>query len=128
MNDNNHVSQQSVVKAMRHALTECVPLMTRAWAKCYSGHALRVGGSNHMRRLGVEDDIHRRMGGWMTLVAAQGYMALTPSEQFKYTVTLAKSKQRRAGLSRHQSLKALVRVRTAALGLILFYFSLFENL
>ena len=116
MNDNNHVSQQSVVKAMRHALTECVPLMTRAWAKYYSGHAWRVGGSNHMRRLGVEDDIHRRMGGWMTLVAAQGYMALTPSEQFKYTVALAKSKQRRAGLSRHQSLKALVRVRTAAFG------------
>ena len=116
MNDNNHVSQQSVVKAMRHALTECVPLMTRPWAKCYSGHALRVGGSNHMRRLGVEDDIHRRMGGWMTLVAAQGYMALTPSEQFKYTVALAKSKKRRAGLSMHQARGALVRGRTTALG------------
>ena len=63
-----------------------------------------------MRKLGVEDDIHRRRDGWITLVEVQGYMALTPSEQFKYTVALIKSKKRRAGLSRHQTLGALVRV------------------
>ena len=78
MNKRNHVGQQSMVRALQHALRECVPLMTRKWSKCYTGHSLRVGGSNHMRKSGIADDVHRRLGGWMTLVAAQGYIgALT---------------------------------------------------
>ena len=75
MHAKNGMGEQSWVRAMRHALMEGVPLMTTAWAKLYSGHSMRVGGSNHMRRMGVADDIHKRLGGWMTLTAAQGYMA-----------------------------------------------------
>ena len=110
INKHNHVGAQSVVKALQHALTECVPLMTRAWAKCYTGHSLRVGGSNHMRKVGVSDDVHRRLGGWMTLVAAQGYMALSPREQFRYTLKLAKSK-RRCGMSQHRARRELTALR-----------------
>jgi len=85
----NHVAHQSLITALRKALQDCVPLMTRQWASLYSGHSLRVGGSNHMRKLGVADDIHRRLGGWMSLTSSQGYMQLSPQEQFRYTVGLA---------------------------------------
>ena len=70
MHRKNPVGHQSVVTAMQRALCECVPLMSREWAKLYTGHAMRVGGSNHMRKLGIADEVHRRLGGWMTLVAA----------------------------------------------------------
>lgn len=91
INDTNWIGEQSWVRSMRKALVECVPLMSARWARLYSGHALRIGGSNHMRRMGVDNDIHRRLSGWMTLVSAQGYMVLTPKEQFAYTVKLAES-------------------------------------
>ena len=71
MHRKNPVDHQSVVNAMRHALrcvNACPWLMTRKWSKLYTGHALRVGGSNHiMRKLGIADDVHRCLGGWMTL-------------------------------------------------------------
>ena len=106
MNRANHIRGRSANRALVQALLECVPLMTPAWAKLYTGHALRVGGSNHMRRIGVADDVHRRMGGWMTLVAAQGYMALSTSEQFACTLKLSKSKRRRAALTRTDVVRA----------------------
>ena len=110
INEHNHVGQQSMVKALQHALRECVPLITIKWSKCYTGHSLRVGGSNHMRKMGISDDVHRRLGGWMTLVAAQGYMALTPREQFRYTLKMAKSK-RKCGLSQRQARRELATLR-----------------
>ena len=92
----NHVSHASLVRAMRNSLRECVPLMTKQWAKLYSGHSLRVGGSNHMRQLGVANDIHRRLGGWMSLTSAQGYMQLSAREQFRYSLRLAAEKRKSA--------------------------------
>ena len=103
----NHVGHQSVVRAMRHALTECVPLMSRQWSRLFTGHALRVGGSNEMRKLGVAEDVHRRLGGWMTLVAARGYMALSAQEQFQYTLKLAKMPTRRAGFAQADAVATL---------------------
>ena len=95
----NHVGHQSVVTALRNSLLDCVPLMTRAWAALYSGHSLRVGGSNRMRQLGIADDVHRRLGGWMSLTSSQGYMQLAPHEQFGYTLRLAKRTGRTAGFT-----------------------------
>ena len=103
----NHVGHQSVVRAMRHALTECVPLMSRQWSRLFTGHALRVGGSNEMRKLGIADEVHRRLGGWMTLVAARGYMALSAQEQFRYTLKLAKMPTRNAGFAQADAVAAL---------------------
>ena len=108
INKTNHINQQSARGALQHALLECVPLMSRRWAKMYTGHALRVGGSNHMRKIGVANDVHRRMGGWMSLVAAQGYMAMSTSEQFNYTLKLAKSTKRRSGLTKASAGRALL--------------------
>ena len=81
MNQKNHVGEKSVIKAMRHALLECVPLMTRQWSKLYSGHSLRVGGSNHIRKLGISDQVHRLLGGWVSLVSSQRYFQLSEDEQ-----------------------------------------------
>ena len=89
MHHTNPVGHQSVVTAMRHALSECVPLMSRQWALLYTGHAMRVGGSNRMRKLGIADDVHRRLGDWMTLVAAKVYMAMSAREQMDYTLQLS---------------------------------------
>ena len=105
----NHVGHQSVVTALRVALLQCVPLMTKQWASLYSGHSLRVGGSNHMRRLGISDDVHRRLGGWMSLTSSQGYMQLSPQEQFKYTLRLATQQSRSSAFTRVDARRALAR-------------------
>lgn len=103
MHQSNRVGAQSMVTALRRALMQCVPLMTARWKKLYSGHSLRVGGSNHMRKMGVADEVHRRLGGWMSLVSAQGYMALSAREQYHYTLKLAKKKTRRSGMSKSRA-------------------------
>ena len=103
----NPVSPQSWTKSMRRSLVLCVPLMSPRWASLYTGHALRVGGSNQMRKLGISDDVHRRLGGWMQLVSAQGYMALSAREQYAYTLRLAQEKRRRSGMSALEARAAL---------------------
>ena len=65
--EHNRIRQQRFAKALQQALRDCVPLVDKPWSELYTGHALRVGGSNEMRRQGVANDIHRRMGGWMKL-------------------------------------------------------------
>ena len=107
MNPHNWIGEQTFIRAMQSALLDCVPLMTVAWSKLYTGHALRVGGSNRMRKLGIADDIHRRLGGWMHLASAQGYMALSPSEKFSYTLRLAQQSTRAVGISRARAQQSL---------------------
>ena len=58
-------------------------------SKVYAGHSLRVGGSNFMRRMKIDRDVHRSLGGWSTLKSAGDYMQLTPAEQFSVTRKLA---------------------------------------
>ena len=111
----NHVSHQSLVNALRKSLRECVPLMTKKWSLLYAGHSLRVGGSNHMRHLGIADETHRRLGGWMSLTSSQGYMQLSAREQFKYSLQLAKSKKRRAAFTRTNARVALRGMRPRVL-------------
>ena len=106
MNPTNHVGHGSLITALRNALLDTVPTMTKAWAKLYSGHSLRVGGSNEMRRRGVADEVHRKLGGWMSLVSAQGYMSLSAREQFRYSLRLAKKKKRRSGLATQRAARA----------------------
>ena len=50
-------------------------------AKLFTGHCMRIGGSNYMRRLGLDDEVHRKLGGWMSIQSSQGYMVLSPREQ-----------------------------------------------
>ena len=80
----NHVSTTSVRNALRKALVEVCGL-TRDQAKLFSGHSMRVGGSNFMRKLGVADEVHRLMGGWASLASSRGYFQLPVTEQFEIT-------------------------------------------
>ena len=90
MHHTNPVGHQSVVTAMRHALCECVPLMSRRWAQLYTGHAMRVGGSNHMRKLGIADDVHRRLGGWwLDDSGSSAGLRMSAREQMAYTLRLS---------------------------------------
>jgi hypothetical protein len=34
-----------------------------------------------MRRLGLSDEVHRKLGGWASIESSQGYMVLSPREQ-----------------------------------------------
>lgn len=81
MNPTNHVANTSVKNALRKALREVCGL-DKDQAKLFSGHSMRVGGSNYIRRLGVSDEVHRLMGGWATLASARGYFQLLATEQF----------------------------------------------
>lgn len=87
----NHVDTGSARDALRKALKDVCGLQWEH-AKLYGGHALRVGGSNHIRRLGVDDEVHRLMGGWASLTSSRGYFALTAKEQFKVTHSFALKK------------------------------------
>ena len=72
----NPVGHLQFVKAMQQALVMTTGLAPIS-AVLRKGHALRVGGSNYMRSLGIEDDVHRRLGGWMSLVSSRGYMSMS---------------------------------------------------
>ena len=80
----NSVSNSSVSNALRKALVEVCGL-SEEQAKLFAGHSLRVGGSNYMRKLGVEDEVHRLVGDWASLVSSTGYYALSSAEQFVVT-------------------------------------------
>jgi len=64
-----------------------------------------------MRKMGIANEVHRRLGGWFTLVAAQGYMALSAQEQFRYTLTMAKAKRRESAFSKGDATRAFAVLR-----------------
>ena len=68
-------------------------------ARLFTGHCLRLGGSNYMRRLGISDEIHRKLGGWMSIKSSQGYMVLSPQEQAKVCERMALTKTRNSGFT-----------------------------
>ena len=75
-------SCRQAVKAVKRALQE-VCGFPPVVANLFTGHCLRVGGSNFMRSLDTFDaDVHRQLGGWMSLTTSTGYMQLSPAEQF----------------------------------------------
>ena len=78
----NHLGRDAAVSAMREALRD-VCGMTEGQSKLYKGHSLRVGGSNHIRLLGVDDEVHRVMGGWASLTSSRNYFQLLEDEQFE---------------------------------------------
>ena len=83
-NPTNSVSNSSISDALRKALVDVCGL-SEEQAKLFSGHSLRVGGSNYMRRLGVADEVHRLVGDWASLVSSTNYYALSSAEQFAVT-------------------------------------------
>lgn len=86
--ETNRLGRTAAVEAMRKALQE-VCGMTEAQSKLYKGHSLRVGGSNHMRKLGLDDEVHRLMGGWVSLTSSVKYYQLSEDEQLGMAETYA---------------------------------------
>ena len=81
MNLVNPISRQSFQNGLQRGLMKACGF-SAAVAKLFTGHALRVGGSNYMRRLGLSDEVHRKLGGWASIESSQGYMmVLSPREQ-----------------------------------------------
>ena len=76
----NPVGHKQFVQAMQFALVTVVGLSPKS-AKLRTGHALRVGGSNYIRQLGIDEDIHRKLGGWVSLTSSRGYMAMSIGER-----------------------------------------------
>ena len=107
----NCIGQRAMIEGLRNALRE-VCGMTKEQSLLYKGHSLRVGGSNHMRLLGVDDEVHRLMGGWASLVSSRGYFQLGTDEQLKIAEKFA-LKERvspQAGGGRPVSLRDMTRM------------------
>ena len=112
---NNYFGSQQFREGLRKALRDICG-MTLAESKVYGGHSLRVGGSNYMRRMGVDPDVHRSLGGWAVLKSARDYMQLSPTEQFEVTRKLAVQRVRERGFEvRSQARTALHRLQQLAL-------------
>ena len=85
-------------------------------SKVYAGHSLRVGGSNFMRRMKVDRDVHRSLGGWASLKSSSDYMQLTPAEQFAITRKLAvKTEREHAFEHEARARSSLLRIRQLVL-------------
>jgi hypothetical protein len=80
MNLKNPLGRDQFTGELQAALVEACGF-SKEIAKLFPGHCLRVGGSNYMRRLGLSDDIHRKLGGWSSIESSQGYMVLSAREQ-----------------------------------------------
>ena len=93
------MSTSSFVRLLKVAL-QSVCGIDNDEIKLYGGHSLRVGGSNFMRWLGVDEDVHKALGGWAALVSAKEYMQRSPAEQFEMTRALAVKRKRELALER----------------------------
>ena len=78
----NRLSSSAAVRELRHTLTSLCG-MTKEQSKLYAGHSLRIGGSNYIRRLGIDDEVHRLLGGWASLTSSRGYFQLLDEEQWE---------------------------------------------
>ena len=107
----NPLGAQSAVSAMREALVHACG-MSSEQSRLYKGHSLRVGGSNHLRHLGVADEVHRLLGGWASLVSSRGYFRLSAEEQMRMCESMALKERAPLGTvtNRPVPLEAVARV------------------
>ena len=76
-----HISVQSFRALIRLALVECCNLTTEQAAE-FGTHSLRIGAMELLRSKGVPAEIRQQLGGWMSAVAALGYLQLPVTAQF----------------------------------------------
>ena len=86
--EKNCVGHGAAVDALREALKEACG-MSEEQALLYKGHSLRVGGSNHIRKLGIPHEVHRLLGGWVSLVSSVKYFQLSEDEQLDHAEAYA---------------------------------------
>ena len=111
----NYFGSTQFRKGLRWALQRFCAMDVEE-VKVYGGHSLRVGGSNFMRRLGIDADVHRALGGWASLVSSQDYMQLSPTEQFETTRALAVKREREEAFEQREiAADVLQRIQRLAL-------------
>jgi hypothetical protein len=98
MNLKNPIGRDQFQRQLQVGLVQ-VCKFAPAVAKLFTGHALRVGGSNYMRRLGLSDEVHRKLGGWMSIQSSQAYMVLSPREQAQVCEKMALERGRTGAFS-----------------------------
>ena len=68
---------------LRRALKQVCKVVT---PKAFGLHSLRVGGSVHMRRIGIDPEVHRLLGGWASLESSRRYQSLSAAEMMSVAV------------------------------------------
>ena len=70
--------------AFRLKLREAIRSVCRVrCTQAFGLHSLRVGGSVHMRRVGVDPEVHRLLGGWASLASSRRYQSLSASKMLE---------------------------------------------
>ena len=83
----NKTSTASLATLMRKAITQAADV-SPAIAKKFSYHALRVGGINYYRKLGVPLELRAQMADHRSLACSRRYLRLLPAEQFAILASL----------------------------------------
>ena len=81
-NPKSALSSKSLLFLIRMALREVCGL-SFAQAGRFSVHALRVGGINYYRRLGVPLELRAQMADHMSLPSSLRYLRMEPADQFR---------------------------------------------
>lgn len=89
-NPTNPISGKTYVNCIRLALREVCHLPEDV-CQGYTGHLLRVGGNNFVRKSDLTEDINRQLGDWASLSSCRGYNQLLISEKLKITDKLTLS-------------------------------------
>ena len=98
MNPRNPIGRAQFQRELQRGLVDVCGFEANT-ARLFTGHCMRLGGSNYMRRLGLDDEIHRKLGGWMSIKSSQGYMVLSPREQAIVCEKMALSSKRTCAFS-----------------------------
>ena len=84
MNIRNPMGPTQFIKELRAGLRATV-MRGSAYgsqiASTFRGHSLRVGGLNELRRLGVDGETRRLLGGWSSVISQSRYEQLSISER-----------------------------------------------
>ena len=83
----NRMSTSSLATLMRKAISQ-VAMVPPAVANKFSYHALRVGGINYYRKLGVPLELRAQMADHRSLECSRRYLRLLPTEQFAILASL----------------------------------------
>jgi len=81
-NPDNAMSSDSLIKLIRRALCEVCGLSAEQ-AAAFTIHALRVGGINMYRRLGISTSMRAQMADHASLETSRRYLRLLPAEQIR---------------------------------------------
>lgn len=108
----NPIGDDAAREGIRAALVACCGV-EQDEVRRYTGYSLRVGGSAHMRNIGISDDIHRKMGGWCSLTSSARYMQMKTADQFETTKKWAVNVdvKRGSGLSTRETIRAVGNLR-----------------